>query len=925
MINPESALNGEWKTLQGVHSRTGRAEMGGQIRNPQVVWSLDTASSELYFVVNASNRSGQFVFETDKVDEWNSDMEEQWGLRVAKIDVCGDGVRHDISQTPPLEIWGKFLPQVPGYQKIRFTNTWTSTGQANLELHSYEHGLDLPTTVWRVKFEPEAQAPLPIVVDVDADGQLEIAVSHWFGVTIYDLRTGAMKYQNMYREYAYNRQYGHFSAVALPNGRVARLVVGTYVGHIGMLMVREGKLELLWFYGIYKADTPCWTINPIGPEPADDFDGDGEVEVLMNYFNPPASPPPSTAGSREDAPGPPAGGGVMGEMSPAGGEREGDNRWHLMGYDALTGRVKYDIEDFFLDGAVDVDGDGRKEWLGRSCNNRATNTHAPLRILKPTGANHVQEIWRCPYGRWSLRRVLPTQTLRVSSGCPVGATLKPVSIKSRPGDGEVVFFSEPGMRETNHEKLKALSLNSGKPLILWTIEAPPDGRLEAISAGTEGTLVRLEQPPTPTAQMSTLYASLNPIGRRPRLVRIAPQVVALNDSEGKPHLIVATSTWHIRCFQPGAAVKGSLPSQHPALLSQPEPQLLWAYPGRPMCYYFNLMFGLEAGDIDGDGGSEVLYVTEGPNGGSRLIAQGTNGTIRWHHDFPGFNGYAAEWNDGMTTFWAVGPFIRPERLDVFVNNRRSVSGTGESVVVDVRENRIAWHRHRLQLGDYTHGSYGGYLPAFADFDTDSLDEIVHTYGLASIVNGDDGEQLFAESVAGLGSGAPLIADLDGDGTLEILVTHPHVFAVLKRRNQHLDILWRTEPGDGPSWPYSLPALADTDGDGRFELGAPGFRDGFRCFNPSTGHVLWNIEGSASSNCVACDIDADGREEFLYADGTVMKAVRNGEVVWQMELPASVIQLALADVDGDGASEVLASSQDGRLYCVDENRQLTIGN
>ncbi len=65
-------------------------------------------------------------------------MEERWGLRPAKIDVCGDGVLRDISGTPLLEVWGKFLPEAPGYQKIRFTNTWTGAGGANLELLSVE-------------------------------------------------------------------------------------------------------------------------------------------------------------------------------------------------------------------------------------------------------------------------------------------------------------------------------------------------------------------------------------------------------------------------------------------------------------------------------------------------------------------------------------------------------------------------------------------------------------------------------------------------------------------------------------------------------------------------------------------------------------------------------------------------------------------
>ena len=163
-------------------------------------------------------------------------------------------------------------------------------------------------------------------------------------------------------------------------------------------------------------------------------------------------------------------------------------------------------------------------------------------------------------------------------------------------------------------------------------------------------------------------------------------------------------------------------------------------------------------------------------------------------------------------------------------------------------------------------------------------------------------------------GKILVADLDDDGVKETLVTHPGMLIVFKHHDQRNWIVWRTEPGDGIT---ILPAIADTDGDGVFELGLPGCRDGFRCVDPKTGRVLWNMVGSASSNCVACDIDSDGREEFLYADGELLRAVRNGKVVWEVNLPANITQLAIADVDGDGTSEILAGAEDGKMYCIDE--------
>ena len=882
--------NGEWKTIQGDHCRTGHVEMPGNIKSPKVVWNLDTSANEIYFLVNLDKMGWQsHTLKLTDVPKWNSEMEEHWGLRTTKLDVSGDGLLRDIFGTPPLEVWGKFLPKVPGYQKIRFTNTWTGPGQANLQLLSYENGIDKPRIVWDIKFEPKAEAPMLIVVDVDGDGQLEIAVSHWYGVTVYDLHTGAMKYQKIYRGSDFGRQYGHFSAVMFPDGKVALLVVGDFSPHISVLMVRDGKLEVLW-YLTFENDRNQGidrrvTINRVGPNPADDYDGDGQVEVMMNFFN-------ST----------------------------GDDRWHLIGYDALTGRVKYDIEDFYLDGTIDVDGDGRKEWVGRRYGGRALNTYAPLLILKPTGGSKTREIWSFPRGHWSLRRILPRLTVQTFQSTST-RVLELVSNGNEQGTRAILFFTEP-ISDTNSEKLSALKFEIGKPVILWAVEGSSYGRLNALSVRDEGILVRLEQPHSRFAEMRAENASLEAIGLG-CLVYFAPQPLVLKDGN-KTHIIVATSAWQICCFQ----------SQ-----GQQEPKMLWAYPGRPMSTSLSprdSWFGLEAGDIDGDGVSEVLYVTENPGGGARVFARNLDGTIRWQYDFPGFCGYVAEWGDCMTTFWAIGRFIRTDRFDVFVSNRRSTMHSDESVVIDTQKNSIVWRKDTLEVREpwtsaYQHTrGYGGSLPALADFDNDFLDDIVLTYPCElSIVKGRDSSQLFVENmgpVAGTHSidrpdqsgfwligGKILVADLDDDGVKETLVTHPGMLIVFKHHDRHSWIVWRTEPGDGIT---ILPAIADTDGDGVFKLGLPGCRDGFRCVDPKTGRVLWNMVGSASSNCVACDIDSDGREEFLYADGRLLRAVRNGKVVWEVNLPANITQLAIADVDGDGTSEILAGAEDGKMYCID---------
>jgi outer membrane protein assembly factor BamB len=168
-------------------------------------------------------------------------------------------------------------------------------------------------------------------------------------------------------------------------------------------------------------------------------------------------------------------------------------------------------------------------------------------------------------------------------------------------------------------------------------------------------------------------------------------------------------------------------------------------------------------------------------------------------------------------------------------------------------------------------------------------------------------------------GWPLVADLNDDGSLETLWTSSSMIIVFVHREGRAYILWRTEPNDGAT---GYPAIGDTNGDGRLEIGLPGFQDGFRCLDAATGEILWTVppQGGSASNCVAVDINGDGVEEFLYTNGCRLLAVaqRPGvedAIVWQIDLPASVQNIAIADVDGDNQIEILAGSSDGILYCV----------
>ncbi|MFB3106192.1 MAG: FG-GAP repeat domain-containing protein, partial [Pseudomonadales bacterium] len=363
-----------------------------------------------------------------------------------------------------------------------------------------------------------------------------------------------------------------------------------------------------------------------------------------------------------------------------------------------------------------------------------------------------------------------------------------------------------------------------------------------------------------------------------------------------------------------------------------KPHRQWRLPGRAMTTQVPQMLGLVAGDVDGDGRVEVLAVQENRDGSSRLVAINLDGVARWHYDFPDFGGRAPIWNECGTTIWSVGHFFDNRRIGVLVSNRRSIMHSDETVIIDPKTDKLVWHRDVLEVRQpwtdaqwsHTRG-YGGGPVALADFDDDGLDEIVLCYPAEySVVKGVTGEQLIVESTGPLKgtdgfwvfSGQPLVADLDGDGQPETLWTSPSMIIAFAHRNGRAEILWRTEPNDGTN---ALPAIGDVDGDGHFEIGVPGCQDGFRCLDGATGTVQWTIpsRGDRTSNCVAVDIDSDGIEEFIYADGSKLLATgREGRIKWEFDLPVPIEYIVVADVDDDENAEILVSGSNGVVYCVE---------
>jgi len=873
----------EWNQYRGDTAMTGRASAPGLIKSaPTNGWTFDIAAWEGYLSIDRQYSSNQvsLPYHSTVNPGYYSANEYDWGLGAPRYDLYGTG---SLVTVPEWKLYtykvDKILPSVTGLQKFVYEDMFDGYDPAVGRLYAYDTGSE--RLVWTTSAYSTMYSPCVLSVDADNDGQLDLVVTAWGRILVFDGATGATK---MHLPYQVVRHYGWFGSANIDGDPYPEFcVIGEFSSHFEVIDNNGSSLSVLWQKNIEVSISAKQKETRPQPDAFMDIDNDGDVEVFMNIY-----------------------------------DATGDQKWHFLVYDAVTGATKYDYAEKYFVGLDDLDSDGLSEVFLMDTSGRAKPTYSTLRLWNLRPGLSPLERWTHSYGRWNTRQQY-NFPLTVATLADEGQKI--VVLEDINEDGRTDFFvSAPG--SSDEETCTAYGLNgSGIVESIWSVEAPPGARMSCLAGadidtdtynealihikgrGHEGESVTCSSAGGTLRQWSR--ASMQPG---------TPVVADLNE-DGNMEVVVVTGTDEVACIQ---APRYSDSDQTPVET--------WRVRGRGMTMSAGSGHeGVSAADLDGDGSKEVLICQEASNGQASLHVLNFDGTTAWQKNFARIDGSPPYWNLGGMTYWVPGNFTSTSHKDVYVSLRRSTMHSDIGYLLDGRNGDTVWTRDGIPLAAHVTRGHGGYPSAAADVDEDYLDELIGEYpDRFYVIDGPSGDPDVVKNtqsgVLGFNFWAyahPAVIELFGDSDPEIIWGACQYGTAMFTPDG--TVVWQGTYGDGT---YSLQAVGDIDGDGDLEMcGVYGTT--FRVYDPSTGTVVDSLSGVPAPvhvvypiavALVSADIDDDGRDEFLWGTSNSIVCIEQEgstlQTAWTKSIGSSCSDLALADVNYDCYLEIVVCTADG---------------
>ena len=304
------------------------------------------------------------------------------------------------------------------------------------------------------------------------------------------------------------------------------------------------------------------------------------------------------------------------------------------------------------------------------------------------------------------------------------------------------------------------------------------------------------------------------------------------------------------------------------------------------------------GDVDGDGLPEIVVASSNMDHNGELFV---------------LKGDGSDAGDGTPILWSVPYDIFNGFEDVGAPAIAELDGQpGAEIIHPTVEGLYVYHSDgSLYWSDETFGSHAFFAsPAIGNLDLDPEPEIVVNMNTQLVVFEPDGTVAWQQVFPTVAS-MPVLADLTGDGLLDILVYASGSTTVqLYDYNFGSPVLAWTQTLPSALSIYGSPAVADIDG--LQPSGDPGpevaltSNGTIHVLNGEDGSFVWSTPLDAGDSIA--DVDGDGEVELVaginFNGGMIYAVNADGSLLWGVPgLDNSPLNPSLFDLNGDGVYEI----------------------
>ncbi len=319
-------------------------------------------------------------------------------------------------------------------------------------------------------------------------------------------------------------------------------------------------------------------------------------------------------------------------------------------------------------------------------------------------------------------------------------------------------------------------------------------------------------------------------------------------------------------------------------------------------------------DLDGDGAVEAVFGSDAD--ATVYCVELESGTLKW--SFP-----------TQSPVWST-----PTLADLNDDGTLDVvfgAGSGDGNIYAVSHNGSELWRYFT--GDATN-SVDGHT-AVADVDGDGTPEVLvgaSCYYCSScnnffVLNAENGTLQWGVKVGTSYKAtltAPALGELDGDEGIELVIGDYDGYIRVYNAEDG-SVVWSKKVGGSYDSIESTPALIDKDGDGIDDVAIAASGTLYVIDGSNPNNIFWSkvLTGySIAGGISAGDIDDDGQDELVYypAYSSFVEALDlDGDAEWYANVGKENLWAssapAIADIDGDGDTEVVVQAQSGTLYTL----------